>query len=475
MIHYILQTVAFQLLFLAVYDLFLKKETFFNTNRFYLLMTTIMSLLLPLAQIAAIRNIIPQEYMIQLPAVIIGTNSSEIGTTLVKSFLGVELTWQNLWLSGGILSLSFFSFKLYKLFKLKRSGSTIRFDNFSIVKLHGTSAAFTFFRNIFLGEDLSEVQKKSILIHEKVHVTQKHSWDLLFFEMLKILFWFNPLVYIFQKRMAVLQEYIADRHVTTQQTHREYYQELLSQVFQTHKISFINTFFNHSLIKNRIVMLQKSKSKKILQLKYLLLIPVVAGILIYTSCAQESNIPDYDNSAELTANTEGEVLHKISELKEAIDENGTMTKEQEYAIQKLLTATQEDGVDNLHFGEEYYYRTDVPFSIIDKIPTFPGCEGLDNEAAKKCFVKKVSDHVASQFNSKIAKDLGFFGKQHIKVQFKIDNTGNIVDVKSKAGHPDLEKEATRVVNALPKMIPGEHKGKKVGVIYSLPILFVIDE
>jgi len=475
MIHYILQTIVFQLLFLVVYDLFLKKETFFNINRFYLLITSVLSLLLPLVQIAAIRNSIPQEFMIELPDVIIGTATSETGTTLVGSFLGVELTWQNLWLLGGILSLSVFSLKLFKLFKLKRIGSVERFHKFSIVKLPGTSAAFTFFRNIFLGEDLSEVQQKRIIIHEKVHVTQKHSWDLLFYEILKIFFWFNPLVYIFQKRMAVLQEYIADRHATTQRTHREYYQELLSQVFQTRKISFINTFFNRSLIKNRIVMLQKSKSKKIVQLKYLLLIPVVATMLIYTSCAQESNAPEYDNSTDLTTNTEGEILHKISELKEAIAENGTMTKEQEQILQKLLVLNQEDGVDNLHFGDVSYFTAGIPFGQIDRIPTFPGCEGMKDEDAKKCFVQKVSAHVSSQFNTKIAKDLDFFGKQHIKVQFKIDDTGNIVDIKAKAPHPDLEKEAIRVVSTLPKMTPGEHKGKKVAVRYSLPILFIIDE
>ncbi|MCZ6595290.1 MAG: M56 family metallopeptidase [Bacteroidetes bacterium] len=475
MIHYILQTIVFQLLFLVVYDLFLKKETFFNINRFYLLITSVLSLLLPLVQIAAIRNSIPQEFMIELPDVIIGTATSETGTTLVGSFLGVELSWQNLWLLGGILSLSVFSLKLFKLFKLKRTGSVARFHKFSIVKLPGTSAAFTFFRNIFLGEDLSEVQQERIIIHEKVHVTQKHSWDLLFYEILKIFFWFNPLVYIFQKRMAVLQEYIADRHATTQRTHREYYQELLSQVFQTQKISFINTFFNRSLIKNRIIMLQKSKSKKIAQLKYLLLIPIIAGMLVYSSCSEEAELQKYDNSANFKINTEGEILHKISELKEAIAENGTMTKEQEQILQKLLVLNQEDGVDNLHFGDESYFKAGVPFGQIDKIPTFPGCEGMKDEDAKKCFSNKVSGLVARRFNTKIAKDLGLFGKQIIKVQFKIDNTGNIVNVRSKAPHPDLEKEAIRVVNTLPQMIPGEHKGKKVSVNYSLPIHFIIDE
>ena len=164
MIHYILQTIAFQLLFLVVYDLFLKKETFFNTNRFYLIITPILSLVLPLIQIQAIRENIPQEYILQLPAVIIG------GEGLVEAYINSALlNWQKLWLLGGVLSLLFFSFKLYGIFKLKRAGAILKFKKFSIIKLPGSSAAFSFFRNIFLGDDLSEVQQKSILIHEKVH------------------------------------------------------------------------------------------------------------------------------------------------------------------------------------------------------------------------------------------------------------------------------------------------------------------
>lgn len=198
-------------------------------------------------------------------------------------------------------------------------------------------------------------------------------------------------------------------------------------------------------------------------------------MLVYSSCTEEAELQKYDNSANFRINTEGEILHKISELKKAIAENGSMTKEQEQILQKLLVLNQEDGVDNLHFGEVSYFSAGVPFGQIDKIPTFPGCEGMKDEDAKKCFSNKVSVLVARRFNTKIAKDLGLFGKQIIKVQFKIDNTGNIVDVRSKAPHPDLEKEAIRVVNTLPQMIPGEHKGKKVAVKYSLPILFIIDE
>src|SRR5690606_36302112 len=88
-------------------------------------------------------------------------------------------------------------------------------------------------------------------------------------------------------------EFIADAH-TVKTNKKEQYQHLLEEDFKTEKISFINQFFNHSLIKKRIVMLQKSKTKKVWQLKYLSLVPLLIGMLTYTSCEKDAktNIPD---------------------------------------------------------------------------------------------------------------------------------------------------------------------------------------
>lgn len=488
MIHYILQTVAFQLLFLVVYDLFLKKETFFNINRIYLVATPILSFILPLIQITAIKEYIPAEYAVQLPAVVIGDLSSmeQLGQAFVGSYW---FSFQNLWFLGGGLSILFFSYKLNRIFKLKRVGSVSKFDKFNIIRLPGTTAAFTFFRSIFLGAELSEAQQKSILLHEKVHVLQNHTVDLLFFELLRILFWFNPLVYVFQKRMTVLQEYIADQHVAASQNRKEYYQDLLSQVFGTEKISFINTFFNHSLIKNRIVMLQKSKSKRILQLKYLLLIPMVGGMLFYTSCSDESNANATQDEANLVSNSDTEVMNKINELSEAIMKKGNLTDDEMRALKFLATeANPGDKVyetvtdylnDSIAYSdsetlyERQNFLNDVPFAVIGQPPLFPGCEGKSGDDAKKCTVQKISELVAEEFDTKLANTNNLSGRQRISVQFKIDNTGNVTDVKARAAHPALEQEAIRVVKALPKMIPGRHKGKKVAVLYALPIIFEV--
>jgi hypothetical protein len=117
---------------------------------------------------------------------------------------------------------------------------------------------------------------------------------------------------------------------------------------------------------------------------------------------------------------------------------------------------------------------DVPFAIIEKVPSYPGCSGTNAER-KECMQEQITAHVLKNFNTKIAKEVGLSGKQYISVQFKIGPDGYVTGVKSRAKAPELEKEAVRVINMLPKMKPGMQRGKEVGVIYSLPIIFEAGE
>lgn len=472
MIHTLFEIFAFQVLFLAVYDLFLKKETFFGLNRIYLFLTPILGLVLPFVSIDFIQQNIPQEFIFQLPAVVIGGNTSETissGTSL--GLLGLL----DFWFIGIGLSALFFFWKFYKIAKLYFSGTTEYFDGFKLKILQKTDTAFSFFNIIFLGENISEDSKTSIIAHEKIHIEQKHSLDLLFFEMLRIVFWFNPMVFLFQNRMTTLHEFIADAKVTAEKDKKQYYQNLLSEVFQTEKISFINTFFNQSLIKKRIIMLQKSKSRKAAQVKYLLLLPAICGMLIYTAC---SNDPKAEET-QTVQQSDSEVMNKINELAEAIMKKGDMTPEEEKAL-KFLTSESQPGDKVYTSLQEYLDETkdqneaDVPFAVIEKVPTYPGCSG-DNEALKKCFSERISAFVGENFNTKLGNDLGLLGLQRIAVQFKIDKSGNIVDVKARAPKPELETEAIRIIKKLPQMQPGEQKGQKVGVLYSLPIVFNVVE
>src|SRR5690606_22640068 len=206
-------------------------------------------------------------------------------------------------------------------------------------------------------------------------------------------------------------------------------------------------------------------------IKYALLIPLVLGMLIYTSC---------DTSETEVVEQEASVLEQIEGLKTTMEKNGGLTDEERAELLKLWLKTK-DGNSELVLGENYYAEIkdesveesiEVPYSVVEKAPVFPGCEtSLDNGAQKACFNAKMMEHVVANFNRNLAKEAGLTGVQKISVFFKIDANGNIIDAKARAPHPKLEEEALRVVGLLPKMTPATQRGKQVTVPYYLPIKF----
>jgi bla regulator protein BlaR1 len=264
--HYILQTIAFQLFFLIIYDAFLKKETFFNWNRAYLLVTALLSIALPFIKIQSFKNVVPKNFVMAMPEITLG-NISVVDPTLATQIITTEaskfqFSWELLFYVGAFVTLSMFMFKLIKIITLIYKNPKYWSHNLRIVTLLKSNTAFSFFYYVFLGEQIKEEDKPTILKHEAIHVNQKHTLDLLFFELLRIVFWFNPLIYMYQNRIASLHEFIADAEAVKSRNKNDYYQDLLSQIFETENVSFINAFYKKSLIKKRIVMLSKAKSKQ---------------------------------------------------------------------------------------------------------------------------------------------------------------------------------------------------------------------
>ena len=417
MIQYILECIAFQLLFLGIYDFFLKRETFFQWSRVYLLGTFVLSLILPWVKIEAFKQKVPQTFA-AYPEYLWGLQNAEVVVNS-KDVTLWNVTWQEGVLYGGmIVALLFFSLKIRQLYLLKKRGEQVQFPNFTQVIITNSSIAFSFFKSIFIGDKVLKMKHDTIIAHELVHIKQGHTWDLLFFELMRIIAWFNPLVYVYQNRISELHEFIADAHVAKEDK-SEQYQQLLSQVFQTEHISFINQFFTKSLIKKRIVMLQKSKSKKVWQLKYLLLIPMVLGMLLYSSC---------------------EVVSK-NEDSESINET------------------------SLKSGTEIY------FSNVEHVPVFPGCENVTDK--KACFNEMMQQHISKNFSyPEQAFEAGIEGR--VNVMFTIDEYGNVDNLKMRGPDPLLEGEVERIIKRLPKMQPAKHQGKEVGIPYSIPIVFKLD-
>lgn len=120
------------------------------------------------------------------------------------------------------------------------------------------------------------------------------------------------------------------------------------------------------------------------------------------------------------------------------------------------------------------FKEDVPFIAIEEVPVFPGCKG-NRKALSKCFSKKVQKHFSKKFNNDLPNELGLSaGKKRIHIGFKIDQFGNIVDVQARAPHPKIKKEIIKVMNLLPKMIPGKQSGVAVGVKYSIPLSLLVE-
>ncbi|WMI66327.1 M56 family metallopeptidase [Aestuariibaculum sp. YM273] len=516
MIHYIIQTIAFQLFFLLIYDLFLKRETFFNWNRLYLIGTMLLSILLPFIQIESFKEVIPPEYVIQLPAVIVGDVSQGVseGVNQVNA-VSVSSSMSYVYLLfyiGLAIAIFMFGFKLFKVLKLIVNNPKTSSNKLVVVKLLNSDSAFSFFKYVFLGEFLKDDEKALILSHEEVHVKQYHSLDLLFFEGLRVVFWFNPLVYMYQNRIIELHEFLADAEAVKNQSKQHYYQNLLAQVFQTKSISFINPFFNQSLIKKRIIMLQKSKSKHTRLLKYAFLIPAVITMLVYTSCEKQSenssdnlNLSDYTftvniaerfNEATLNKRSEydnflfsnpdeyvawvlldeGKATYSIHKKKEKLPDGYALVSDKtskEGKVYKIFMNLK--GVQELMKTESQVdLNIEVPFAYIENVPLFPGCESLEsNTERKNCMSQAITKFVGEHFNTDLANSLDLEGRQRINVVFKINEEGNVVDVRARAPHPVLEAEAERVINLLPKMQPGKQKGKVVTVPYSLPIVFQV--
>lgn len=154
-----------------------------------------------------------------------------------------------------------------------------------------------------------------------------------------------------------------------------------------------------------------------------------------------------------------------------------IVEDEKEVIEDVLDTTDTDEdveIKEIVEVEEEEEMGDIPFSIIEDAPIYPGCKGNKAEL-KKCLQKSIQKHIGRKFNTGLAGELGLDpGKKRVIVLFKIDKKGNIVDVRARGPHARLEKEGIKVVKMLPKMIPGKQRGRAVGVKYTLPITLQVE-
>ncbi|WP_194850556.1 M56 family metallopeptidase [Nonlabens antarcticus] len=581
MIH-LLHSCVLALVFYLLYYFFFKGTQGFQTHRIYLLAIPFVSFLLPLLVIPVDNFIIQDAIVMQdtaaAPEVMMSLNNAAFTTVQPSQF---DLT-TSLWTLYGIgtaAALLLFLYKLARIYQWKEEGQTRYIDGFYITTVHKLPTAFSFLNHIYINDAFAKAEYDQILLHEKTHVIERHSWDLLFYEALRIVFWFHPISYLAQKELKMIHEHIADEKTIAVHGKKSYYENLLKQVLDCPDFSFSNPFFKYKTIKTRIAMTQKNQISRFPVRKLLWMLPVLFASLTYTACTTEQE-PDEEITAktiELTdlptlqdhvygqkdfykgvTDKERSKLENISKemplnfendkkdlyksmqkfltdpayaeyraISQKISRNGNTvvrdTENNNYILtihetpkgtpsfsgtgpidqarmskEEYLTFIAEQKAKYENQGENNGYEEivqtetieenlsapsnndtnliiqngDVPFAIIEEVPTYPGCTG-NNAEKKKCMQENITRFVNKNFNTGLANDLSLTGKQTIAVQFKIDKNGLITGVQSRAKAPELQTEAARVINMLPKMKPGMQRGKEVGVIYGLPIIFEV--
>lgn len=155
-----------------------------------------------------------------------------------------------------------------------------------------------------------------------------------------------------------------------------------------------------------------------------------------------------------------------------IDENVPESDESEFIINQPIKKPNLDSIFSDVPDLDEPVDESIDFVIVEQAPRFPGCKGKTEEEFKLCFNEKMNKFIARKFNSNI--DINLSGKQRITVQFEIDKNGDIVNIKARAPHKRLEKEAIKAVSKLPKMEPGKQRNNNVGVKYTMPISLYID-
>lgn len=238
--------------------------------------------------------------------------------------------------------LGLFLFKLTKIITLIQKNNKVKQSNFTLIFLSNETKAFSFFNFVFLGDKIKETNKQNIIEHELIHSQQKHTWDLLLFEFLKIAMWFNSMIYLYQKRITLVHEYISDAVVAKSETKETYINNLLSNFFQVENISFINQFYKPTFIRKRIMMMTNKQSKKMNQLKYLVLIPVFASMLFYSSCATKPLKNEISN-----------LENALKEQKEANEKQKVLLEQQQQVLRDSIVLLNKQKKQK-KIGKRYY-------------------------------------------------------------------------------------------------------------------------
>ncbi len=317
---YLLKVNGLLVVFYLAYYLLLSKETFFQSNRWFLLLGIASSFIFPLISFTHIIWIEPEP-------IIENTNFYTTTIPFQAEPIVEKFNWNKLLFVSYILVSLFFLTKLtieiFSFFKIIKKGNKLKTENIVLVETNENQNPFSFFNYlVFNKSNFTEEELALILIHEKIHIQQRHSIDVLLMKFLCLLFWANPIIWFYRKAILENLEFIADNQTSliTNKTY-EYQKTLLKTIICKNQLSITNQFYQ-SLIKKRIVMLNTNPSSKKKVWKYSLVLPFLIGFIFLfqietiAQVKESEEIPESDYA--FTSNYSSIITAKSSdkELKE---------------------------------------------------------------------------------------------------------------------------------------------------------------
>jgi len=310
--------------------------------------------------------------------------------------------------------------QLLSILLIKLKSKREEYKGIAFYNLEKEITPFSFFNMIFMNVDVhSENELNQIIIHERTHARQMHSLDIMLAEVMYIICWWNPFAWLLKKEISNNLEYLADKSVLDEGVDSQDYQyHLLRLTYHETAVQIVNNF-NVSQLKNRIMMMNKSKSPTKMATKYLILLPLVFFLVTVNSCT---------NKTDESQGVEDE------SVEQAMSENDSIT----------VKPTEE--------------KEEV-FVVVQNQPEYPG--------GTPALMKFLGDNINYP---KTAQEEGLQGR--VILNFVVEKDGSITDVQIVRGiAPSLDEEAIRVVKAMPKWKPGTQNGEIVRVRYTLPVVY----
>ncbi len=518
-IAYLLKTSMSLTFFYLFYWIFLRKETFFRFNRYYFLGSMALSLLIPFVNIGKIFTVAESVPVRTISEGYVTLQNSVSTFIPVQPDLIEKAPSTDYLLLAYILVAAFLLFRLIfhtaALFLRARKSSAILVLGTKVIPDKKVKSPFSFFSMIFINpEQLHESNINEIMLHEKEHIQQRHTIDLLIVELLTIFQWPNPFVWLLNKSIRETHEYLADHAVLKQGVSAPEYQKTLISMMMGEGNPALITPLNFSLNKKRIIMMNKMKSPSVRKWRSILLLPLIVLLTLAFSSPSESNestvddqtIQSFKNSNDINPDSEFTISGTV------IDDNtgkpkrgvsvvvygtttGTLTDiDGKFSLNTsenpakifLSFVGYETVVTNISSKEKPVIRLKRTILTIgfDNIPKPAQPPVVVNNNKPVFFVVEsmpeytgglsaLHDYITSNTNyPKKAKKQNITGT--VYVNFTIDKEGNVTDVyidKNKTVNSLLDKEAVRVVTDMPKWKPAEQRGMRVPVQMSVPVTF----